>query len=126
MVGLNSTTQGFLEVNIDGRWGAVCGGYGAQYAQVACRQLGMGADLVAAQASSGSFGGMNGSGTNGSRPFVMSALSCLGSELQLEDCSFFTGVRMGSSCMYSDAGMCMCLCVMQPLSLSLALIYCTA
>ena len=97
--------RGYLEVNVNGRWGAVCGA-GPYYwsytdATVACRQLGLpysgaipfygSSNITSAILPSGSF-------------FAMSWVQCLGNETRLTDCSFFVGVSRGATCASQNAG----------------------
>ena len=78
---INGSTEyeGRVEVYYNGEWGTVCDdGWDLNDAQVVCRQLGFGTTI--ATTDSTFFG-------KGSGQILLKNLSCLGTELSIEDCS---------------------------------------
>lgn len=95
-----ATNYGFVQVFVNGVWGAVCANsYYSDFlsanAAVVCRQLG----LPTAGAHGQSIGSLNvysplytryvGPGSSGSVPYVMSLVQCSGLEGQIFDCPRF-------------------------------------
>ena len=80
LVGDNSTVEGRVEVLVDGMWGTVCVDFwDLDDALVVCHQLGY-PSVIAARTTS--FYG------EGSFPFVMDDVNCVGNESRLQDCLF--------------------------------------
>ena len=122
---------GFVEVNVNGTWGSVCGqgswGYLATTAFVVCRQLGFptaGAQgwsngIITTDPGYPPVTVYNGPGTSGTVPFLLSYVQCTGVEGQIFDCPHFVNgvwnfgsVAIGSQtttvCMGSDLGKNIC------------------
>ena len=106
--------EGFVEVQVDGKWGAVCGygsdgpGWNTLSAQVVCRQIGLPA--AGARAYTGYLPEINGfnpvgRGSSGTLPYTMSSVQCSGGEEQLGDCPHTRVASPVSFTCFSDAGM---------------------
>ena len=94
---VNGTTdyEGRVEVYYNGRWGTVCDdGWDLNDAQVVCRQL----DFPAAIATRG-----NAYYGEGSGPILLDDVNCVGTELNIEDCSH-RGMRLSNCDHGEDAG----------------------
>lgn len=95
----NWNTSGFVMLKLRGTWGPVCsvandwGQWSSANARVVCRQLGL--PWSGATSFTGSLGAVNGTsndGVNFGTSPVAAAVSCAGTESQLEDCPMFWGV----------------------------------
>ena len=104
---------GYVEVYINGSWGAVCGDYtgtdsvywNTSNAQVACRQMGL--PWTGAVPFSGQqyYVNSSGPGTLGTVSFAMSRVLCGGNESALEECSYVSGVpSVNNDCTNKDSG----------------------
>lgn len=111
--------MGYLQININGRWGAICGCsftscltyQQGPVAAVACRQLGLptgnsmafsGSSYIYPLGISGitpvSPAFTPGPGSSGQIPFLASMIQCFGNESNIQDCSFFPGIAAGDAC----------------------------
>lgn len=116
MGGRYTNETGYLQVNIDGTWGSICGNNilgmpgwfnaTSAAARVACRQLGLPWTTASAFTAASSTGQV-GPGTNGSLPFLLTSVGCSGHEARLLDCMYYKGLMAdGGDCSGNDAGVC--------------------
>ena len=97
LIGDNNSVEGRVEVLVDGMWGTVCTDFwDLDDAFVVCRQLGY-PSVIAARTSS-YYG-------EGSFPFVMGYVDCVGNESRLQDCLFDTHT---TDCSLSDVAGVVC------------------
>ncbi|XP_038072278.1 uncharacterized protein LOC119740886 isoform X2 [Patiria miniata] len=95
LVGGNVSSEGRLEVLLNGEWGTVCAdSWGLEDAQVACRQLGFPGGMEATP------GGSYGRGTG---PIHLSGIMCSGQESNLENCTH-SGIGIHNCTHANDAG----------------------
>ena len=120
-------SMGYVEVAVNGSWGAVCGDsfrhqqqtsaaaadalsnstsslWTVADAKVACRQLGL--PWTGAQPFSGQtyFVSGPGPGTAGIAAFLMSRVQCMGNESSLQECLHYDGVDPAADCTSQDSG----------------------
>ena len=91
LVGGSAPSEGFVEVNLGGAWGAVCsnGYFNSAAATVVCRQLGLTYSALLPSYSAAT--ARPGPGMNGTLPYLMSNIQCYGTEARLQDCGYFQG-----------------------------------
>ena len=119
-----SSTMGYLQININGQWGAVCGcsmafcnpSKQSSLAAVACRQLGLptgnavvffGSSAISLTVGSNVIQpvtplGAPGPGSSGLIPILASMMQCWGNESRIQDCVFFPGLPTGDTCAASS------------------------
>ena len=83
LVGVNSTTEGRVELLYKGEWGTICDdSFDMKEAMVICRQLKLGRAIAAY--SSAKYG-------QGTGKILMDDTQCTGNERRLQDCPFHAG-----------------------------------
>lgn len=97
LVGVNSSTEGRVELFYQGEWGTVCDdSFDMKEAMVICRQLKLGGAIYAY--NSAKYG-------QGTGKILMDDIQCSGNERRLQDCPFHAGGFGSHNCHHSeDAG----------------------
>ncbi len=75
-----SNSHGFLEANINGIWGSVCGtGFSDYAANITCQQLGFRGGVAYYPSVLSQYGKL---------PMLMTEVMCVGNEMTLDQCSY--------------------------------------
>lgn len=83
LVGVNSSTEGRVELFYQGEWGTICDdNFDLKEAMVICRQLKLGKAIAVYH--SAKYG-------QGTGKILMDDIQCTGNERKLQDCPFDTG-----------------------------------